>query len=125
MSGRRFPRSVYGEGEEPDPRFSLANERTFLAWVRTSLALLAGAAVFDAVDLGMPQRLQLGLAALLGLGGIVTAVQAWRGWAATESAMRRDKPLPGNGTGLLLIGLVAVVALVLVGVIVGRAWGSG
>ena len=38
---RRFPRSVYGEGEEPDPRFSLANERTFLAWLRTALAMYA------------------------------------------------------------------------------------
>ena len=37
----RFPRAVFGEGEEPDARFTLANERTFLAWVRTSLALLA------------------------------------------------------------------------------------
>lgn len=30
-------------GEEPDPRFTLANERTFLAWTRTALALLASA----------------------------------------------------------------------------------
>jgi len=28
-------------GEEPDPRFTLADERAFLAWMRTSLALLA------------------------------------------------------------------------------------
>ncbi|WP_041583188.1 YidH family protein [Xylanimonas cellulosilytica] len=38
----RFPASVYGQGSEPDARFSLANERTFLAWIRTSLALMAG-----------------------------------------------------------------------------------
>jgi putative membrane protein len=30
------------EGTEPDYRFTLANERTFLAWIRTALALLAG-----------------------------------------------------------------------------------
>ena len=30
------------DGEEPDYRFTLANERTFLAWVRTALGLLAG-----------------------------------------------------------------------------------
>src|SRR6185312_1745313 len=30
-------------GEEPDYRFSLANERTFLAWIRTALALMAAA----------------------------------------------------------------------------------
>ena len=40
MTDRR-PQWVYGEGEEPDPRFTLANERTFLAWVRTALAMLA------------------------------------------------------------------------------------
>ncbi|MEU2778677.1 DUF202 domain-containing protein [Streptomyces sp. NPDC007162] len=40
-SGASIP--WYGEGEEPDYRFSLANERTFLAWIRTGLALLAGA----------------------------------------------------------------------------------
>ena len=28
------------EGEEPDARFSYANERTFLAWNRTALALI-------------------------------------------------------------------------------------
>ena len=32
----------YEEGEEPDYRFTLANERTFLAWLRTALALIAG-----------------------------------------------------------------------------------
>lgn len=120
MSRSRFPRSVYDAGEEPDPRFSLANERTFLAWVRTSLALLAGAAVFDAVDLRMPPTLQLSLAALLGIGGIITAVQAWRGWAATEAAMRRDEPLPGHGAGLLVAVVVVIVAVGLVGVILGR-----
>lgn len=29
-------------GHDPDYRFSLANERTFLAWLRTALALLGG-----------------------------------------------------------------------------------
>lgn len=33
---------VRAEGQEPDPRFTFANERTFLAWVRTALALVAG-----------------------------------------------------------------------------------
>src|SRR3954470_20484811 len=47
----RWPRWVYGVGTRPDHRFSLANERTFLAWVRTSLAMLAGGVALDAVDL--------------------------------------------------------------------------
>ena len=35
------------QGEEPDYRFSLANERTFLAWIRTALAVLAGGVILD------------------------------------------------------------------------------
>ncbi|NLT31088.1 MAG: DUF202 domain-containing protein, partial [Propionibacterium sp.] len=38
MARERFPKSVYSTGTEPDPRFTLANERTYLAWIRTSLA---------------------------------------------------------------------------------------
>ncbi|WP_157593348.1 YidH family protein, partial [Sedimentibacter sp. B4] len=37
----RFPRSVYARGSEPDARFSLANERTFLAWISAGLALIS------------------------------------------------------------------------------------
>ncbi|HET8988949.1 MAG TPA: DUF202 domain-containing protein, partial [Humibacillus sp.] len=48
---RRFPRSVYEHGEDPDPRFSLANERTFLAWVRTSLAFVAAGLAVEALEL--------------------------------------------------------------------------
>ena len=43
----RFPAFVYRDGQEPDPRFSLANERTFLAWIRTALALAAAAIGLD------------------------------------------------------------------------------
>ena len=43
---------VHDEGDEPDPRFTLANERTFLAWVRTTLAMLAGAVALH--SLGFP-----------------------------------------------------------------------
>ena len=118
MTPRRWPGRVYDEGEEPDARFSLANERTFLAWVRTSLALLAGAAALDALDLPMTDRLQAGLAVVLALAGLVTAVQAWRGWVRIERALRRDEPLPDNRTGLVVTGAVVVVAVALVAVVV-------
>ncbi len=92
-SSRRWPGSVYDHGDEPDPRFSLANERTFLAWIRTGLALLAGAAALDALDLPLPDVLQSLLAALLGLAGLTVAFAAYRGWARTERAMREgDRP---------------------------------
>ena len=44
-----WPRWVYDEGTDPDPRFTLANERTFLAWIRTSIAFMAAGVAIDAL----------------------------------------------------------------------------
>ena len=107
----RFPLSVYGVGSEPDPRFSLANERTFLAWIRTTLALLAAAAAVDALDLPMSDLAQQIIALALATAGLLSAVQSWRGWAATERAMRLQAPMPRNRTMGLLVALLGVVAV--------------
>ena len=57
MSDQRKPASVYGQGDEPDPRFSLVNERTALAWMRTALALVAaGIAIISISSLGTVPR---------------------------------------------------------------------
>ena len=74
----RFPRSVHGVGEEPDPRASLANERTFLAWVRTALALAAGGVALEALDLPVAGGLRLAAALLLVALGTGTPVQRSR-----------------------------------------------
>jgi putative membrane protein len=116
-TGERWPRWVYGEGEEPDHRFSLANERTFLAWVRTSLALLAAGVGLDAVDLDGSRSLQTALAVALLLLGLGSVVAAWGRWARSERAVRLDRPLPSTtvlawlALALLLVaaGLVLVV----------------
>ncbi|UYM07788.1 YidH family protein [Solicola gregarius] len=114
----RWPRSVYGVGDEPDPRFTFANERTFLAWIRTGLALLAGGAAVDALDLPMSDVLQTTLAAILVLLGLLCAVASWLRWARAERAMRTGAPLPSMGlampvvVGILLIGLILIVASV-------------
>ena len=71
MTPSRFPRRVYGVGSEPDPRFTLANERTFLAWIRTSLALLAGAAAVTSFDHPWPGWVRLMVGVVLGLTGLV------------------------------------------------------
>jgi putative membrane protein len=110
---RRWPSSVYAHGREPDPRFSLANERTFLAWIRTALALVAGAAAVDALPLPLPDTVQNLLAGALALAGLLTAGAAWRGWARTERAMRQGTALPGNPAMVVVLVAVAVAAVVL------------
>jgi len=105
---------VYGEGTRPDPRFSLANERTFLAWVRTSLALLAGGVALDAVELDGPRGLQSALAAALVVLGLLGAGVSWLRWAATERAMHLRRPLPGTAALAWLAVVLMVVAAALV-----------
>lgn len=113
---KRWPDSIYGHGNEPDPRFSLANERTFLAWIRTTIALLAAAAAVDAFELRIPDWLQTSLGVLLAVAALLAAIQSWRGWAAAERALRHDRPLPSNDMNIVLaIALVIVAVALLVG----------
>ncbi|CCH30957.1 DUF202 domain-containing protein [Actinosynnema sp. NPDC047251] len=112
MSDSRWPRGVYGTGEEPDYRFSFANERTFLAWIRTALALLASGVAVDAVDLGLPGVLETVLALLLIGLGLLCAVLSWVRWASCERAMRNQQPLPSFAVGLVLVAGVVVAAVV-------------
>ena len=111
---KRWPKGVYGNGNELDPRFSLANERTFLAWIRTTLALLAGSAAVHALDLSVSDAIERSASALLAFAGLACATHAWIGWAKTESALRNGRPLPSNGIGLLIVVVVAAVSVVLI-----------
>ena len=110
----QWPSWVYGAGTRPDHRFSLANERTFLAWVRTSLALLAGGVALDAVELDGPRGLQSVLAVALVVLGLLGAGVSWLRWAATERAMRLRRPLPGTATFAWLAVVLMVIAAGLV-----------
>jgi putative membrane protein len=101
------------EGDEPDVRFTYANERTFLAWNRTALALIAtGVAatqLLPKLQVEWGRRL-LGLP-LIALGAIVAA-ESLRQWRANEHAMRRGEPLPRSRMPLILtIGIVVVGAI--------------
>jgi putative membrane protein len=107
-------------GIRPDYRFSLANERTFLAWIRTSLAIVAGAIGIDqfASHLGSAQlRLVLSIA-LLVVGGTLGGV-AYTRWARAERAMRQETDLPLSlllpflalFTAVLAVGLAAIIVI--------------
>lgn len=107
---RRRPR-WREEGVDPDYRFSLANERTFLAWVRTALALLAGAVAVDQLlpPFEVPGA-RTALATVLALLGLLVAGAAYRRWASVEQAMRRSAPLPHTPAFALLGVVLAVLA---------------
>ncbi|TFH72922.1 YidH family protein [Cellulomonas sp. HD19AZ1] len=115
---RRFPRWVYRVGTEPDARFSLANERTFLAWARTGLALLAAGVALEALDLPIAPGPRLTASVLLVGLGTVAPTLAWWGWARAERAMRRGDPLPAPlGFGVLVAGMGVAGLLVLLGLL--------
>jgi putative membrane protein len=97
---------------EPDPRFTLANERTFLAWNRTSLALIAaGLAIvqllppFHGVPIG---RELLGIP-LIVLGAVVAVAAYWE-MTRNQVALRRGQPLPRSVVPRLLAAVIASVA---------------
>lgn len=114
MTKTRFPRSVYSHGKDPDPRFTLANERTFLSWIRTSLAFIAAALALEALEIPLEPTFRI-LATVLFLGlGLATPVYALIGWARNERALRTDTPLHGPSMSVVL-GVVLVVIVVILG----------
>ncbi len=110
-------------GPETDVRFTYANERTFLAWNRTSLALIAaGLAVvsflpefkwsWGARAVGVP---------LIALGALLSFT-SFRRWEANEAAMRLGAPLPAsNLPKLLAIGIALASAVAAIVALVGTA----
>lgn len=114
MTDSRFPRSVYSRGAEPDARFSLANERTFLSWISVGVALISVGVGLETFAAGLHPGLRLAASVLLILAGIACPAQAWVGWARTEIALREQRPLPSSP---LIAGLAIVV--VVAGALVG------
>jgi putative membrane protein len=87
-------RRILGGGQEPDPRFTLANERTFLAWIRTGLAFIAGAVAIEGFDLDLDESTRTLLVVLLICIGVAVALGAGVRWLRVERAMRQGRPLP-------------------------------
>ena len=104
---------------EVDPRYSLANERTFLAWIRTALGLLAAAAALVAIDLPWPEVAVRGLAVVLATAAAGSAFSAWHRWRKVEEAIAVGRAAPPPRGHILLaiaVGLVCgvVIALILI-----------
>lgn len=103
-------------GEEPDYRATLANERTFLAWTRTSLALLAGAlAALQLVQAG-PSALRLALACYLIALSVATTLTGYHQWRTRQQRMRHRGPL-GHYPAQTLLGLAFLILAGLVSAI--------
>ncbi|MGI5487015.1 YidH family protein [Microtetraspora malaysiensis] len=106
------------DGYEPDPRFTLANERTFLTWLSTSLAMSAGGIAMAAVPSHIfVDWIKTLLAVVLVVLSAVTAVMAYPRWRRVQRALRRQDPLPPPALAPLFgygVAGVAVIALVLI-----------
>jgi putative membrane protein len=115
---RRWPRRVYGVGEEPDPRFTFANERTFLAWIRTGLALLATGVALEGLRVPAPVDARRVLVTTLVALAALASATAFLRWARAERALRQSWPLPALSLApLLVFGLVVVGVLIVVAVL--------
>ena len=101
-------------GTEPDPRFTFANERTFLAWSRTALALVvAGLGIVQLLPPfpGVPVGRHLLGVPLIVLGAVL-AVAAYVEWVHNQRALRRGEPLPRSILPYLLAATVTGVAVI-------------
>lgn len=108
------------DGEEPDPRFTLANERTFLAWIRTSLGLIAGAVALEAfVGEQINPVIRTPLAITLLVLAALLAIVSFRRWIRIEVAMRHDQPLPVPQASILLVLGIAIGAVLLIVAVFG------
>lgn len=102
----------FEEGEHPDYRFSLANERTFLAWVRTALAILAGSILLHEFSTRIEPRVVVSVfSVLLALLAGLLAGSSYPRWRSNESAMRHSRPLPLSRLPLVLSASVLALSL--------------
>jgi inner membrane protein YidH len=108
------PPGKANDGIEPDPRFTFANERTFLAWSRTALALVvAGLGVVQLLPPfpGVPWgRHVLGVPLIV--FGAVVAVTAYGEWVRSQRALRLGQPLPRSVMPRLLTVVITAIAVI-------------
>ena len=102
------------EGQEPDYRFTLANERTYLAWIRTALAILAGSVLLEQFATRLqPHWMLTGVAVVLaGVSAALCSMAYWR-WRANEIAMRQARPLPAAPSIPVLAAVLCILSAVI------------
>ncbi|EJL6393413.1 DUF202 domain-containing protein [Vibrio navarrensis] len=108
------------EGDTPDYRFSLANERTFLAWIRTALAFLAAAIGLDQLAPNLVEPpIRVGISAALCAVAAYFSFVSYVRWRKNEIAMRHQRPLTYTKhlTGISVIMLLLGVTLGIIVVI--------
>ncbi len=101
-------------GTEPDPRFTFANERTFLAWSRTALALVvAGLAIVQLLPPfpGVPAGRHLLGVPLIALGAVL-AIAAYIEWVRNQRALRRGEPMPLSIMPWILAATITGIAII-------------
>ena len=105
--------------DHPDYRFTLANERTLLAWLRTALALVAGGVAMTQFvpELGFPAGGPVVSVGLL-VAGLGTALAGYRRYLRNEAAIAADQPLPAHAAAAWVTGGVAVLVIALLVLVV-------
>jgi inner membrane protein YidH len=111
VSARRPVSTLSTTGEEPDPRFTLANERTFLAWTRTSLALLATGLAIAEFLRSQPRGVRLAIGIPLMLLAALISARSFGRWESVERALRMHRPLPYSGFPRLIGAAIAVITV--------------
>jgi putative membrane protein len=110
----------HDRGEEPDARFTLANERTLLAWNRTALALVAGGlAVSQLLKVNSGAVSLVAALALIAFGAFI-AFSGYRTWQRNDRALRFGQPLPPSDLPRVLTYGVVGFALAAAGLAVLR-----
>jgi len=121
-SGRSIRNMIRQVKDEPDYRFTLANERTFLAWQRTALGLLAATvALLKFVPGPAVQGMQYIFSTVLGMLAIVSAGAGLLRWRRVDRAIRSSGRLPYNRTPALLASGLVVLGLVVSVLVVAKA----
>ncbi|MBF5002144.1 DUF202 domain-containing protein [Nocardia sp. BSTN01] len=107
------------DGPDLDYRFTLAGERTFLAWIRTALGLLAGGvAVHELVQPFGHHDIRSVLAISCIVLSAVIALGAFGRWRLVGAAMREGRPLPNTVmVPILAIGIAVIAMLAGIGLL--------